>query len=174
MQVTGLSFRLNMFLILLLGANILDSHSQSSGVRIVTDRQQFFEYESITFHCEGSSQLRRIRNKKQFIKECDTSTGTCSIGSGYESDTGEYWCETDSEKSSTVNITVTAGSVILESPVSPVEGGSNVTLRCRNRTNSSSFSAAFYKDGTLLEGDGADEMTIRNMSKSDEGLYKCS
>lgn len=65
------------------------------------------------------------------------------------------------------------GSVILESPVLPVQEGEAVTLRCRNRTMfSSNLTAEFYKNG-LLFGRSATGNMIMHVSKTDEGLYKC-
>ena len=64
--------------------------------------------------------------------------------------------------------------MILESPVLPVMEGDDVTLRCRNKTNSTNLRADFYKDGVLMKSTAAAEMTINNVSMSDEGLYKCT
>ncbi|XP_035530994.1 low affinity immunoglobulin gamma Fc region receptor II-b-like [Morone saxatilis] len=87
---------------------------------------------------------------------------------------GEYWCELGGgKKTNTVNITVTAGSVILESPVLPVMEGKAVTLSCRNKTTSSNLTADFYKDGHFMESSSTGDVTIPSVSKSDEGLYKC-
>ncbi|XP_071314974.1 low affinity immunoglobulin gamma Fc region receptor III-A-like [Trachinotus anak] len=100
---------------------------------------------------------------------------SCTIDKIYPEDSGEYWCETErGERSNNVNIMITAGSVILESPALPVTEGDDVTLRCRNKTNSTQFKAYFYKDGQLIHNGTAKEMKINNVSKSDEGLYKCS
>ncbi|XP_065326277.1 uncharacterized protein LOC134623804 [Pelmatolapia mariae] len=90
-------------------------------------------------------------------------------------DSGEFICETGGgEKSNIINITVTAGSVILESPAVPVMEGEAATLSCRNKTTSSNFTAEFYKDGIPIRNSSTGNMTIGRVSKSDEGLYKCS
>ena len=68
---------------------------------------------------------------------------------------------------------VSDGPVILESPVLSVMEGQIVTLSCRTKTPSSSFST-FYKDGSIIMTPPTARMTIYNVSKSDEGLYKCS
>ncbi|XP_054457915.1 low affinity immunoglobulin gamma Fc region receptor III-A-like [Anoplopoma fimbria] len=163
MEVTALCFRLY------------------AALRIVPDRLQFFEYESVSFHCEGlsGSTLRGTRVNKELItkfpidiKRTPTLTGT--IQQAYESDSGVYWCENErGEKSNTVNITITTGSVILDSPALPVKEGDNVTLRCRSKTNSIDFTADFFKGGSR-KSDSSREMPINNVSKSDEGLYNCS
>ena len=63
--------------------------------------------------------------------------------------------------------------MILESPVLPVMKGEAVTLRCRNKRTSNGR-ADFYKDDVLVNTGSAGELTIHSVSKSDEGLYKCS
>ncbi|XP_076737131.1 uncharacterized protein LOC143415664 [Maylandia zebra] len=72
-----------------------------------------------------------------------------------------------------VNLTVTGGSVILQSPVLPVMEGDDVTLLCKTKTTPSNLTAAFYKDGSLIRKQPTGHMTIQHVSRSDEGLYKC-
>ncbi|XP_028420689.1 low affinity immunoglobulin gamma Fc region receptor II-b-like [Perca flavescens] len=168
----------------MLGFILLNSFTQKSDaafLRITPNRLQLFQFDSVSFDCggsDGSTKLRGIRNTEEFVPECDikTPTGsTCTIDRVYPADSGEYWCETEGgDTSNTVNISVTAGSVILESPVLPVMEGETVTLRCRNKTSSTNLPADFYKDGRLMKSRSGEEMTIKNVSKSDEGLYKCS
>ena len=62
--------------------------------------------------------------------------------------------------------------MILESPVLPVMEGNNVTLRCRKTANLLNHTAEIYKDGLKTAYSGV--MTINSVTKSDEGLYKCS
>ncbi|XP_033465361.1 uncharacterized protein LOC117245881 isoform X1 [Epinephelus lanceolatus] len=178
MEVTALCFRLLMLEVTLL--NSFTQRSDAAFLRITPDRLQHFKYESVSFHCEGSggsTKLRVIRNNVESDPVCDKRTpsgSSCTIEEVYPSDSGEYWCETEGgERSNSVNISVTAGSVILESPALPVTEGDNVTLRCRNKTVSTNPSADFYKDGLLIRSSSTGEMTINNVSKSDEGLYKC-
>ncbi|XP_074479515.1 Fc receptor-like A [Sebastes fasciatus] len=105
----------------------------------------------------------------------ETSRGPCFIQHSFSSDSGEYWCEAKGGgRSNAVNITVTAGPVILESPALPVMEGDAVTLRCRSKMTSSSLKADFYKDDLPIGTSSTREMTIHGVSKSDEGLYKCS
>ena len=49
-----------------------------------------------------------------------------------------------------------------------------MTLHCRSKKTISDLRAAFYKDGVLMESSPTGKMTINTVSKSDEGLYKCS
>ncbi|XP_078137927.1 low affinity immunoglobulin gamma Fc region receptor III-A-like [Centroberyx gerrardi] len=120
-----------------------------------------------------------MRNIKGEIKTCATTGETskefsCTIKTTLAPDSGEYWCESGrGKRSNAVNINVTAGSVILESPVLPVMEGDAVTLNCTNKTPSN-LPAGFYKDGVLIRTGSTGEMTIHSVSKSDEGLYKCS
>ncbi|XP_071234962.1 sialoadhesin-like isoform X3 [Salvelinus alpinus] len=66
------------------------------------------------------------------------------------------------------------GAVILESPALPVTERDSVTLRCRYQGTPSHLTADFYKDGSLIRTETTGEMTIPAVSKSDEGLYKCT
>uniref|UniRef100_A0A4W5KVE7 Ig-like domain-containing protein n=1 Tax=Hucho hucho TaxID=62062 RepID=A0A4W5KVE7_9TELE len=101
--------------------------------------------------------------------------GSSCIVSLIPSHSGAYWCESGSgEHSNAVNITVHAGAVILESPALPVTEGVSVTLRCRNQGTPSDLTADFYKDGSLIRTETTGDMTIPAVSKSDEGLYKCT
>nr|XP_033962415.1 low affinity immunoglobulin gamma Fc region receptor III-like [Pseudochaenichthys georgianus] len=182
MEVTALCSRLLTCVIILLGAHIQKSSLQNydAALLIVTERLQLFEYEPFSFLCEGlGSALRGLRNNNELIQGCyniASSTLNCSIQQAYDSDSGVYWCEDEKgEKSNSVNITVTGGSVILESPALPVMEGESVTLSCRNKTTTSSFfSADFYKDGRLIRTSCTGIITFEKCSKSDEGLYKCS
>ena len=63
--------------------------------------------------------------------------------------------------------------MILESPVLPVLEGEDVTLRCRSKETSKGR-AYFFKDDHFINSGSARELTMHNISKSDEGLYKCS
>ncbi|XP_068444325.1 low affinity immunoglobulin gamma Fc region receptor II-b-like [Clinocottus analis] len=154
-----------------------------ASLRVVPNRSQFFLYESVTLSCGksgNSSDWRVKRNTSMHIDtECSVNWGNrneshCFIGALYTLDTGVYWCEFGpGECSDPVNITVTGGSVILESPVLPVQEGQPVTLRCISQTPSSSDLFHFYKDGVLVGNSSTGNATIRSVSKSDEGLYKC-
>lgn len=64
--------------------------------------------------------------------------------------------------------------MILELPPRPVMEGNDVTLHCKNKKTESQHIADFYKDGSSLGTSYDSNMTIRNVSKSDEGLYRCS
>ncbi|XP_026225317.1 sialoadhesin-like isoform X2 [Anabas testudineus] len=186
MEVTALCFRLVTLGFILLGRHVqnsLTSKSVSGGVRlhITPNRQQHFEYDRMAFHCEsndGSTKLKGIRNTEEFTPSCNfkrtTSGSTCSIDKAYPGDSGEYWCETKKgERSNAVNITVTGGAVILESPALPVIEGETVTLRCNTKTKFNKL-VFFYKDDVSVQISYTEEMRIKNFSKSTEGLYRCN
>ncbi|XP_051282816.1 low affinity immunoglobulin gamma Fc region receptor II-like [Dicentrarchus labrax] len=150
-------------------------------LRVLPNRSQFFQYETVSLSCGQQEEWRVKRNtSKNINKECFTSrNGTneslCFIDDLYPSDSGVYWCESaEGECRDAVTITVTRGSVILESPVLPVMEGDDVTLRCTNRTPSASNLTDFYKDGFLIRSSSTGNMTIHNASQSDEGVYKCN
>ncbi|CAI5661084.1 unnamed protein product [Oreochromis niloticus] len=145
---------------------------------IVPNRLQFFEYESVSVHCEVDNNITEwsVKWKSHKIKNAShTSTSPCKIYPIFESHSGEYWCETeDGIKSEALNITITAGFVILETPTHPVMEGNEVILNCKNKKTQSEHITDFYKDGVSLGTWNQSSMTIKNVSKSDEGLYKCS
>ncbi|XP_028420682.1 low affinity immunoglobulin gamma Fc region receptor II-a-like [Perca flavescens] len=172
-----------MTMLLLLVAQVDFNYSQKADAsfpRVVPNKQQHFEYESIVVSCErleGLTGWRVMRKIKGVIKTCSstwsTSTGPCTINNAFPAiDSGEYWCEMGVKTSNTVNITVTAGSVILESPVLPVMEGEAVTLSCRQKQTFTNLTTQFFKDGHLMVKSSTGIMTI-NVSKSFEGLYKC-
>ncbi|XP_028420686.1 low affinity immunoglobulin gamma Fc region receptor II-b-like [Perca flavescens] len=145
--------------------------------RIDPNRLQFFEYESISFYCEGfhgPTEWRVMKKIPLNTTRWATSKGFLNIKVAFESHSGEYWCENgEGERSNSVNITVTAGDVILESPAVPVMEQQTITLRCRKKVTSDSLAADFYKDGHFSETGYTSQITIHNVSKSNEGLYKC-
>lgn len=52
--------------------------------------------------------------------------------------------------------------------------GATVTLHCTPETKSFNQFFDFYKDGHCIKRNSTGEITIKRVSKSDEGLYKCS
>ncbi|XP_029932765.1 low affinity immunoglobulin gamma Fc region receptor II-like [Myripristis murdjan] len=147
------------------------------------DSLQHFEYKSMSFSCEGldgSSGWKVERNINRRMTTCSSNFETpkessCIFNTAYASDSGEYWCENEKgQRSDPINIAVTGGSVILESPAVPVMEGKDVTLRCKAKTTPSNLKADFYKDGFLIRTGSTQEMTIHRLSKCDEGFYKCS
>uniref|UniRef100_A0AAQ6IGD8 Ig-like domain-containing protein n=1 Tax=Anabas testudineus TaxID=64144 RepID=A0AAQ6IGD8_ANATE len=179
MEVTALCIKLLMFVMLLLCEHEQKVYAVS--LHIDPNRAQFFEYESVTFYCEGVSYCEVVHESKGKISSCNktnkrTSTGSsCTIRHVFPADSGEYWFhDGGGRRSNSVIITVTAGSVILEIPALPVMEGEAVTLRCRNKTTSSQTLADFYQYGILINSSSTGNMIIHNVSKSDEGVYKCS
>ncbi|KAM6964717.1 low affinity immunoglobulin gamma Fc region receptor II-like [Tautogolabrus adspersus] len=149
MEVGGLCIKLLVHVLFLLYAHVQDVESLI--LHPEPNRLQFFEYESLTFHCEGSygaTGLKFVHQSKGELQTCkttETSTrSSCMITNVYPDDSGQYWCESgDGKRSDSIYITVSAGPVILESPISVVEGEA-VTLHCRNKTTSSNLSAFFF------------------------------
>ncbi|XP_042171237.1 low affinity immunoglobulin gamma Fc region receptor II-a-like isoform X2 [Oncorhynchus tshawytscha] len=102
------------------------------------------------------------------------TTAEMTIPAVSKSDEGLYKCSNSEGESPERLMTLTAGAVILESPALPVTVGDSVTLRCRYQGTPSDLKADFYKDGSLVRTETTGEMTIPAVSRSDEGLYKCS
>ncbi|XP_073669807.1 Fc receptor-like protein 5 [Paramisgurnus dabryanus] len=159
--------------------------SPSVFLTIIPDRSQHFSFESLYLNCEDHSKstgwtVRRYTDK---LKPCSSSywrsTGTgskCTISYLYTSDTGVYWCQSESEeKLHPVNISVHYADVILDSPVHPVAEGDPLTLRCLYRYKKpSNLRAEFYKDGSVVQSQTTGYMMIiPTVSKSHEGFYYC-
>ncbi|XP_014835709.1 PREDICTED: Fc receptor-like A, partial [Poecilia mexicana] len=79
-----------------------------------------------------------------------------------------------SSSSSSIQLSVSGGSVILQSPVLPVMEGDDVTLSCRAKSPAHNLPAAFYKDGSFIGHETTGNLTLNPVRRSDEGLYKCS
>ncbi|XP_026225211.2 Fc receptor-like protein 5 [Anabas testudineus] len=147
------------------------------------NRSQLFEDESVSLSCEEDDSsagwtLRR-NTTTDTRSQCGdgwgrTAGSSCNINYINPLDSGVYWCESrEGSTSSIINITVSGGSVILQSPVLPVMEGHDVTLHCQTKSPPSKLPADFYKDGSLIRTEPTGHMTIHHVTKSDEGLYKC-
>ncbi|KAL4007877.1 hypothetical protein ACER0C_001729 [Sarotherodon galilaeus] len=187
MVITTLCFRLLMIEVILLGTNVQSSFTQkraATTLHVTPKRLQHFQYEPLSLDCEspgGSTELRGVRTTEEkfehFSPVCNSkrNSSSCTITKAYPTDSAEYWCEVKGgQRSNSVNITITDGSVILESPVIPVFKGDNVTLRCISKRTHIKQRINFYKDDGLIHRSPSDNMHINSVSRSDEGRYKCS
>ncbi|XP_049922598.1 Fc receptor-like protein 5 [Epinephelus moara] len=186
MEVTALCVRLWMDVLVLLLAQVNNSYfAQRAGAafpRVRPDRLQFFEYETLSVNCEefrGLTEWRVMRRLSRISPtesyNWNSSAPSSTIEPTFKTHSGEYWCEDrDGNSSSAVNITITDGSVILKVPARPVEEGDDVILHCSKKDSQSKHISDLYKDGSKLGTGYEKDMIIRNVSKSDEGLYKCS
>ncbi|XP_026225369.1 high affinity immunoglobulin gamma Fc receptor I-like isoform X2 [Anabas testudineus] len=184
MEVPVLCIRLSMCVLLMLITQFDHIYSVQKDVtfpRVIPDKLQFFEYDTVSVYCDeiDSTEWRVMRKILDInttnYSHWDTSASTCIINPAYSRYSGTYWCENkEGKRSDAVNITITGDSVILESPVRPVLEGSSVILRCKKRKNASISIADFYKDGIYIKTGYKGEITIINVSVSDEGLYKCN
>ncbi|XP_026074493.1 Fc receptor-like protein 5 isoform X2 [Carassius auratus] len=150
---------------------------------ISPSRTQHFTSVSLSLSCEDQSNSERWRVRRYTeswgLQDCSSSVwgsqsgSTCTIRSTITSDTGLYWCQSESgENSHPVNITVHF-FVILESPVHPLTEGDTLTLRCLYQHSTlQNLRADFYKDGSLIQNQTT-EMIISTVSKSHEGFYYC-
>ncbi|XP_038588369.1 Fc receptor-like protein 5 isoform X1 [Micropterus salmoides] len=144
---------------------------------------QHFEGEFISLSCKEDDSSAGWTLRRNTTRETRTQCGadwgrsaasSCNISYFDPLDSGVYWCEsTEGATSNTIDLTVTGGPVILQSPVLPVMEGHDVTLHCKTETPPSNLPAGFYKDGSLIRTEPTGHMTIHHVNKSDEGLYKC-
>ncbi|XP_050923966.1 killer cell immunoglobulin-like receptor 2DL5B isoform X1 [Lates calcarifer] len=167
---------------LLFVSSLLICSTNQARLTVSPSSSQFFRGDSVSLSCEeddSSAGWRLWRTTtKQTRAECkewgESSGSSCIISFIFPVDSGVYWCESrEGATSNIINITVTGGSVILQSPVLPVMEGHDVTLHCKTKTTPSNLPAAFYKDGSLIRTEPTGHMTIHHVTKSDEGLYKC-
>ncbi|XP_016521643.1 Fc receptor-like protein 3 isoform X2 [Poecilia formosa] len=167
------------FLVFLLSC--LTDPVSPAALTVSPSRSQFFEGEKVSMICSAGWTVMR-NTSRESRTECGDGWGnsagsTCEINYLYPWDSGLYWCESmsgSSSSSSSIQLSVSGGSVILQSPVLPVMEGDDVTLSCRAKSPAHNLPAAFYKDGSFI-GDGpSGHMTLLHVSSSDEGLYKCS
>ncbi|XP_046706761.1 Fc receptor-like protein 5 isoform X2 [Silurus meridionalis] len=150
---------------------------------IKPNRAQHFTKGSLSLRCEDLSNSTRWTVGRYTQREAEpdcvwwglVTESTCKINSLSTSDSGVYWCESESGGiSNPVNITVHDGDVILDSPVQSVNEGHNIILYCLYRnTNSLNQQADIYKDGSVLQNQITGEVIVYNVSESDEGIYHC-
>uniref|UniRef100_A0AAZ1Y5Y7 Ig-like domain-containing protein n=1 Tax=Oreochromis aureus TaxID=47969 RepID=A0AAZ1Y5Y7_OREAU len=163
--------------------SLLSCTTNQARLTVSPSSSQFFEGDFVSLSCEEDDSsagwtLRRNTTKQQRT-QCGDGWGkaagaSCNISYIQPWHSGVYWCESrEGPISNMVNLTVTGGSVILQSPVLPVMEGDDVTLLCKTKTTPSNLPAAFYKDGSLIRKQPTGHMTIQHVSRSDEGLYKC-
>ncbi|XP_047241607.1 Fc receptor-like protein 5 [Girardinichthys multiradiatus] len=163
--------------------SLLSCSTNQAGLTVSPSRSQFFKEDSVSLSCEedniSAGWTVRRNTTRGTRTQCGDGWGkppgfSCNISSLYKHDTGVYWCESrEGAASSSIQLTVSGGSVILQSPVLPVMEGDDVTLSCQTKT-SSNLPAAFIKDGSLIRTEPTGHMTLHHVTSSDEGLYKCN
>ncbi|XP_025759261.1 low affinity immunoglobulin gamma Fc region receptor II-like [Oreochromis niloticus] len=163
--------------------SLLTCSTKQARLTVSPSSSQLFKDEFVSLSCEEDDSsagwtLKRTTSRQQNT-QCGDGWGkpagsNCDISYIDPLESGVYWCESrEGSISNMVNLTVTGGSVILQSPVLPVMEGDDVTLLCKTKTTPSNLPAAFYKDGSLIRKQPTGHMTIQHVSRSDEGLYKC-
>nr|BBC70852.1 Fc receptor like protein 4 [Paralichthys olivaceus] len=151
---------------------------------LTSDSREYFQYENIRLKCQHVDSddwtVWKYTTDGLKMSQCGESwgsqvTSTCYMKTVKQSDSGVYWCQSKQGHSSNpVNITITSGSVILQSPVLPVAAGDNITLLCKKKTGPSNLPATFNKNGFQIRETPKGHMTIHNFSKQDEGAYECN
>ncbi|KAK9525163.1 hypothetical protein VZT92_017488 [Zoarces viviparus] len=162
--------------------SLLSCSTHQARLTVSPSSSQVFSWTSVSLSCEedDSSGWTVMRNTSEGERsQCGGDWGrsagsSCDISSMDPLDGGVYWCESrEGGTSNSINISVSDRPVILQSPVLPVMEGHEVTLSCRTET-SSDRSAGFSKDGSFIRTEPEGLMTIQSVSRSDEGLYRCT
>ncbi|XP_045920006.1 Fc receptor-like protein 5 [Micropterus dolomieu] len=164
--------------------SLLSCTTNQASLTVSPSSSQLFQGQFVSLSCEEDDSSAGWTLRRNTTRETRTpcgsdwgkSTGSsCNMSYITIWDRGVYWCESrEGATSNTINITVTGGPVILQSPVLPVMEGHDVTLHCKTETPPSNLPAGFYKDGSLIRTEPTGHMTIHHVNKSDEGLYKCN
>ncbi|CAN9509340.1 unnamed protein product [Ophioblennius macclurei] len=173
MLLTGICALLGGFLVIPLVVAV--------SLKVQPNRAQFFVHDSFLLGCdsEGNPSDWRVRRMtKDSVEEdlCSSSDQDCLLDLLYPADSGLYWCEReDGELSDALDVVVTGGAVILDSPALPVTEGETVTLICQSRDqNSSSSTSRFYKNDALIGSSSTGNLSVFGVSRSDQGLYRCN
>ncbi|XP_041842195.1 low affinity immunoglobulin gamma Fc region receptor III-like isoform X1 [Melanotaenia boesemani] len=159
------------------------NHALTAHLTISPSRSQLFEEDFVSLICEEDDSSAEWTVRRNTTKKTRTQCGSgwgkpagssCNINVVFTRDSGVYWCESrEGATSNSITLTVTGGSVILQSPVLPVMEGDDLTLSCQSKPPSN-LPAAFYKDGSLIRTESTGHMTLHHVTRSDEGLYRCS
>ncbi|KAI4800478.1 hypothetical protein KUCAC02_009702 [Chaenocephalus aceratus] len=149
-----------------------------SCLQVSPDQSQFFRYTSFSLSCED-----QLNGTDWMLKRKTFGGGVRDCGSGWGNTASGVSCTVGTTASGaccTVGTTypLTPGCtdrpVLLKCPVLPLSEGSEVTLHCQAKSISSDHTFDFQRDGLFIASSRTGKMTIRGVSKSDEGLYSCS
>uniref|UniRef100_A0A8P4GHE2 Ig-like domain-containing protein n=1 Tax=Dicentrarchus labrax TaxID=13489 RepID=A0A8P4GHE2_DICLA len=164
-------------------SNCISLSLPPASLTVSPSSSQMFKGQFVSLSCEEDDSSAGWTLRRNTTRDTRTQCGvtwgrsagsSCNISFIITEDSGVYWCESrEGATSNTINISVTGGPVILQSPVLPVMEGDDVSLHCKTKTPPSNLTAAFYKDGSLIMTEPTGHMTIHHVSRSDEGLYKC-
>nr|XP_024654392.1 GTPase IMAP family member 8-like [Maylandia zebra] len=91
---------------------------------------------------------------------------------------GLYWCEGPEGRSNSVRISASYDNIIMKTPAFPVFEGDKVILYCQYKTTNYN-DTTFFKNGAVVSvmpssPNNEINMTIENVTKKDEGSYKCA
>ncbi|CAI5660629.1 unnamed protein product [Oreochromis niloticus] len=158
---------------------VLSCAATQARLTVSPSSSQLFEGDFVSLSCEEDDSSAGWTLRRNTSTENRTQCGdwwgknyssSCNITDLFTWDSGVYWCEyREGPISNMVNLTVTGGSVILQSPVLPVMEGDDVTLLCKTKTTPSNLTAAFFKDGVFIGKEPTGHMTIQHVSRDKSG-----
>ncbi|KAM9717579.1 high affinity immunoglobulin gamma Fc receptor I-like isoform 6-T6 [Menidia menidia] len=161
------------------GSNIININVTEANVILESPALPVMEGQAVSLNCR--SKMVTSGYTAHFYKDGSyigsSMSMSMSIDTVSKSDEGLYRCRIGGVGESAESwLSITDANVILESPALPVMEGQPVSLNCRSKTVTSGSTADFYKDGSHIGSSpaGSMSMSIDTVSKSDEGLYRCS
>ncbi|XP_069805617.1 high affinity immunoglobulin gamma Fc receptor I-like [Dendropsophus ebraccatus] len=144
-------------------------------VTFTPDYRKIFTSEDITMSCDVAStigeELRYIWYKDSYALDFGKSYIIQDAGTFHR---GSYQCETSNGgRSDPVRLDVSAGWVILQTPLYVYEGD-DLTIRCHHRPGSTGGLTMWYKENRVIRGwtDNA-EYHIGNVDRNTAGTYNC-
>lgn len=108
-----------------------------------------------------------------------TSKSDVCVFNATSGNSGLYWCEGPEGRSNAVRISVSYDNIILKTPAFPVFEGDKVILYCQYKSTNYN-GTTFFKNGIVVfvtspsSKNKAINMIIENVTRKDEGSYKCA
>lgn len=154
------------------------------------NRTQFFHDEKVTVGCQlpNDESQWKIKWFDQYtgkINSCrkpelsSTRFLSCIKYMGSPWSNKLFWCESSTGlRSNLLNTTNTVVKIVLEAPWVPVTEGDDMTLRCWQQDRSTKIitpaRAGFHVNYKFIDKSEEGTITIKGVTKADEGFYQCS
>ncbi|KYO43985.1 hypothetical protein Y1Q_0017388 [Alligator mississippiensis] len=136
-----------------------------------------FKGESVTLSCSGSRSAGSTRTSWYLEGHSlkSTETNIFPIKAAELTDKGRYQCKTsNSTHSDTIQLTVSAGWLILQAPYYALFEGDRLVLRCCGWKDGEVYGMRYYRYGTaIIPRQVQANYTIEQAKTTDSGKYRC-